>query len=188
MNKSPMKYYSLFRSGNFAFGVGYTPNGLYPTLRWEETSFDNWVPVTFELRDGILTDYLVNDLGWVLCSERLKSIIDQHASPKDNYEWLENIVIDPHGVRHTYYALHIPDRPDVLDEDAMGAAGSYGHNQDGTFDKRRVIWPIFSRNKIDGYRVVRARHSPGIFLAEPIVKAIKKAKCTGMKFKIERVV
>ncbi len=176
-------FYKLFRSSDMSFGVGYTPQGLYPTLEQEGKHYDKWKPVTFELRGGILTDYLANDLGWELCSQLLRSIIDQHASPNDAYEWLENIVVDQDGIHHSYYALYIPDPPDVLDEEWT----DYGRNADGTIDKSCIIAPILQRSKLNDHGIFRPRDSSIVFLNESVVKAIRKAKCTGMKFKKTKV-
>ncbi len=176
-------FYKLFRSSDMSFGVGYTPQGLYPTLRQEGKHYDEWKPVTFKLRDGILSDYLVNDLGWELCSPLLRSIIDQNASPSDAYEWLENVVVDQDGIRHTYYALHIPDRPDVLDEEWT----DYGYGMDGKISKSSVVAPVLQRSKLGDRRLIRPRGCGTTFLAEPIVKAIRKAKCMGMKLKKTKV-
>ncbi len=172
-------FYDVFRSSDMSFGVGYTPRDIDATLVWEGKHYDKWIPVTFELRDGILSDYLVNDLGWELCSNLLKSIIDQHTSPQDDYEWLENIIVDQNGIRHTYYALHIPDPPDVLDEEWT----DYGRNADGTIDKSCIVAPMLQRSKLGDRRLIRPRGCNTTSFAEPIVKAIRKAKCTGMKFK-----
>ncbi len=179
MKNTFISFYKLFMDDDLNHPVAEVINKTPQWMLLDRQQNNMWEPVEFILRVGVITDYQAIVYGWDLCSERLKNTIDQNASPSDAYEWLENIVIDPHGVRHTYYALHIPDRPDVLDEEWT----DYGRNADGTIDKSCIVAPMLQRSKLGDRRVIRPRGCGTTFLADPIVKAIRKAKCTGMKFK-----
>ncbi|WP_210515569.1 imm11 family protein [Hymenobacter terricola] len=60
-------------------------------------------------------DYLPNTFAWPVMSERLREIIDYHASGDEQYEWIRvNINSETSGFRR-YFMLRFKKQNDVLD-------------------------------------------------------------------------
>lgn len=154
-----------------AIGVGHTSDAYYFDMLREGMYCEHWEPVSFELRDGAAADYQPNDLGWPLCSPKLKAVIEVHAAADDQIQWLDAKLVDDDGKEHPYYILHLPYRLDVL-------------------DKEKTIWDeIFVDTPVLDLRVVkdhRVFSYPGAFfsviVADEVKTAIQVANCTGMEF------
>ena len=131
----------------------------------------DWQPRALELREGECADYLANDLGCRLCSERLKNILDSEASPSDVLQWLPAEVRCA-GITHKYWILHFPSPPDVLDKNRT------------KFADRFVVMPVLSKEAVADHRVFiypeAGEHR--MFVAEPVKRIIDASGCTGMEF------
>lgn len=170
-------YFFLSYADDEALGVGYAEEGYEFDFLRENQSYKDWKPVTFTLRNGNYADYQANDLGWLLCSERLRAIIQQYASPCDTIQWLSAKVIGPESRQRPYHILHLPEGLDIL------------HKRKTVFAGEVAIKPYLSLKAIGDHRVFRYRGS----LFRPIViadarDAIVAANCTGVYFYKARVV
>ena len=85
---------------------------------------EDWMPFALELRDGEFVDYLASDLGCRLCSGKMRDILQRHASPKDELQWLPVNVFRGDEQR-SYAILHFPNPPDVLDKRGTLFAGDF---------------------------------------------------------------
>ena len=155
-----------------AIGVGHTSDAYYFDMLREGMYYEHWEPVSFRLRDGGPADYQPNDLGWPLCSLKLKSVIEVGAVPHDRIQWLDAKLVGDDGKEHPYYILHLPYRLHVL-------------------DKEKTIWDdIFVDTPVLDLRVVkdhRVFSYPGgffsVIVADEVKTAIQMANCTaGMEF------
>lgn len=163
-------YYQVLWNDRKASGVALVQD--YDDLFFlpEQGPVEDWQPLVFQLTEGELTDYLANDLGFRLCSERLKQILQAHAAADDSLQWLP-IEVQQAGKKIPCFILHFPDPPDVLDRDNSILARDF------------VVKPVLSKKKLAGHQVFAY---PGagelkLFVAEPVRTAIKEAKYTGME-------
>lgn len=133
---------------------------------------EDWKPLEVVVREGSPADYLANNVGVRLCSKRLRTAIDAASADADQLQWLDAQVIDESGNVRTYYVLHFPTLPDVLDPDrTIKSRGWF------------VVKPVIARSRVGTHRVFSF---PGgtsrMIVAEDVRKAIEKAGCTGVDF------
>lgn len=129
----------------------------------------NWNPVTLDLVDGEFADYLGSNLGCRLCSSRLKSILESHASDCDDIQWLP-VVVQLGTIKKEYSILHFPNPPDIL------------HKNKTIFVDDFVVKPVFSADAIGQHQVFsypRGGELP-LFVTHAVKKAIESEGCTGM--------
>jgi hypothetical protein len=171
------KYYFLHYTTEETLGFGYTEEVYEFDHLKEGQRYENWVPPTFMLKNGGYADYQVNDLDWPLCSEKLKNIIEQYASPHDIIQWLGARVVSQEGEKRDYYVLHLPDRPDVLNKKKTVFAA-----------EDVVIKPYFSGKAVSNHCVFS--YPDGGFhvvVSEEVLDAILSAGCTGLDFYEARI-
>jgi hypothetical protein len=139
----------------------------------EEGFVENWRPLVFELRDRKFGDYVSCEYSLRLCSQRLREILQQNASPHDVLQWLD-IQIRRGSEERQYFVLHFPEPRDVLDKE---------HTVYGT-KEGSVIKPAFSRRLCEQYNIFTHSKDPrhGFYIRDHVKKAIEAAKCTGMEF------
>jgi len=165
-------YYSLSYVDDDSLGVGCTDDSLSFDLLAERKVEQTWKPIDFILEAGEFADYQPNDLGWSLCSEKLKTIIEQEASPNDFIQWLEARVISNTDKR-PYFVLYLPVRFDVLDETKT----IYVEGTDF------VIKPYFCESKCKPHRVFSYPSAESMVIVSDQVKnAIIQKGCTGIEF------
>jgi len=171
-----MRYYEIFHAGR-RYGVAYAPKGvpvLYLPLRGE---IENWEPVSLELRDGEYPDYLASNITTRLCSEHMRVLLDHHASEYDFLQWLEFHVSHKKEVR-TYYYLHFPSPPDVLDQEhSISAEGI-------------VTLPVLARDKAERHNVFTFIGCEDIALvvSQQVRRAMTEAGLTGISIETVKVV
>jgi hypothetical protein len=166
------RYYFMTWVDEEALGIGYAQEGYQFDFLLEGRYYPDWEPVLFTLCDGGYADYQANDLGWPLCSEKLKRTIEQCASPDDSMQWLAARVVGPGSEQRDYHVLHLPERPDVLDkEKTLFAEGGV------------VVKPYFSVEAIGSHRVFSFRGGQfRVIVSTETRDAILSANCTGLDF------
>jgi len=161
--------------GSMALAPRRTPPDCYEPILPQDRYVYTWNPIKFKLSKPVFNDYLPNDEGLHLFSERFRKFIDQHKQPKDSFQWLENPVICGNEER-PYYILHFYDHDDVLDESKVIWHPAVPGN---------IIRPAFSACKIQGHAIF-TYVNPGNpcdmdtpYVTKDLKKAILKAKMTG---------
>ena len=155
------------------YGVAYISSDVDPfLLPISGKRVKSWVPIYFELRDGKFSDYLTNDLGARLCSEKLKTIIENNLTKNDQLQWLEAIVVTKDGHPRKYYILHFPEDHPIINEEKSIMAGGM------------VVKPVIDQNCAKEHNIFTLPKEAGrtIFLSESLKKIIDKSKLTGMSF------
>ncbi len=170
--KKQKKYYFLHCVEDIG-GIGYAPaDEDYEFFFMRDRLFSEWTPISFHLKDGGFVDYQPNDVGWSLCSKKLKDIIQQNASPNDIIQWLEIVVIGPESERRNYYVLHFPESLDVLDKKKTVFAA-----------ENVVVKPYLDLESVGKHRVFKYQGTIKRFVVSEEVKAaILKADCIGIEF------
>jgi hypothetical protein len=135
------------------------------------------IPV-FQLEKGKFADYMDNDCGFNLCSERLMNLIENFKSNTDLIEWYE---VQVQGeFRQLYYILHLPVVLDILDEDRTLFHNVY--DDDGTFIDKIVIKPQFKLEGLIGHNIFSYVGSDiSWYVSENIKTAIIMQDCTGLE-------
>lgn len=165
-------FYALAHIESDLLGVGYAPSDCGFDLLGEGKYGEGWETVTFILEDGGFADYQINDMGWPLCSERLKEIIESFRAPEDTLEWLDATVITAGGEARKYYILNLPIRSDVLDrKKTIFAKGGF------------VVKPYYSLKNINGRRIFSYPSGEfTVIISDEVKNAIASANCTGIDF------
>lgn len=154
------------------------PHGIGETVGEEEVILPyrgevrGWKPILLDLREGAYPDYLASNLGRRLCSEKLKAILSDGASPDDKLQWLPLNVRDGRESR-AYYLLHFPDPPDILDKRKTIFAA-----------KDVVVKPVFLGKALEDHRVFTYRKNEGLplFVVDEIKRELENKQCTGIDF------
>lgn len=153
-----------------AFGVG---RALAPDA-WLSLPMagmvQRWEPLQLELEGGQYPDYLASDLACRICSERLREILQNHASPLDSLQWLEAIVSNGADARQ-YFVLHFPQPPDILDARKTIFAGDF------------VVKAVLSKHRVNGHHVFGYPNCGQLplFISDQVRQAVERAHCTGME-------
>jgi hypothetical protein len=169
-------YYSLTRVEDLSLGVAYAPEGYSHDMIAEGRYYDHWKPVDFTIKPwrdnhGGFADYQTNNMGWPLCSDELRQIIDRNRSPRDEVQWLEATVTHE-GQSRRYWVLHIPDRPDVLDsEKTIFAYQGF------------VVKPVFRMSELRDRNVFSyVGGNFTVLVSSQVRTAMVAANCTGIDF------
>jgi hypothetical protein len=128
----------------------------------------NWQPIDLELRGGDYPDYQPSILGCRMCSSELRAILDEHAAPSDELQWLPVRVSNGNETR-PYFILHFPNPPDVLDKTKT------------IFADRFVVKPVLSLDLVSDHRVFAYPECDclPLFISEDVKRAIEGANLTG---------
>ena len=172
-----LDYYAILYADEEAVGVAYGRSSELLLLPYSGT-VDDWDVPTLDLREGGFADYQPSNLVVRLCSARLRNVLEQQKSAYDIFQWLDVVVESP-AERRTYYILHFPEPPDVLDADKTLFAG-------GDF----VVKPVFSRAKVSAHSVFSYVKGGGLslFVSSDVRSVLESHGLTGMQFSRTRAV
>ena len=167
-----MKYYAIGFPQDSPYGVGVTSDGeRFSFLDVPDSGrITHWEPILLNLKEGGFSDYQGSNPVCRLCSEKLKSIIENCKSAQDEIQWLPMLVRDEQGEEREYFILHFPEEPDVID-----------WKNSITVDRRVVVKPVFSLRKIGEHKVFNYPSGAflGFIISEDVKKEIEKANCNG---------
>lgn len=142
----------------------------------------NGLIVSNDLSDlkEIWLDYQPNNLAFPLMSKRLKTLIESNLTGNEQIDWIACKVKIGNEER-PYFILRFNKMLDVLDmQKTMFVQGT-----------DVIIKPVFSLNKVASFNVFMAtsvgygnlwKITPGLYVSEPLKKAIQKQKLTGVDF------
>ncbi len=166
-----MAYYRILFLEEEHLGVGHTTIQKELFFLPDAGKVENWKPIVLELKDGGYPDYLASNLGCRLCSERLKAILADNASPSDVLEWLE-VVVKSGSMARPYFILHFPEPADVLDRNESTLVDDF------------VVKPVLADAAAKGHHVF-AYPKCGclpLFVSDNVRRKILTANCTGIEF------
>lgn len=165
------KIYQMLFNDEGVFGVAESVDNSDLLVLPYDGIVENWHPLRLKITEGEFADYLANDLGGRLCSERLKNVLQQHASPSDELQWLP-VEVKGDEENRSYAILHFPKPPDILNKNKSIYAGDF------------VVKPVFLKDAISRHHVFaysKAGHLK-LFVSEPVKLAIEAEGCTGIEF------
>jgi hypothetical protein len=165
-------FYIHYSEENDEFGVGYAPKDMEFDFLDTPKTVHSWKPITLFLKEGEFSDYLANDLGWRLCSEKLMHVIERCRGESDAIVWLPLYVEDAYGNKKPYFVLHLPDKLDILDkEKTIFVTGEV------------IVKGVLDSSKVEGRCVFSF---PGdmlrLIVAQEVKEIIEQAGCTGIEF------
>jgi len=163
-------YYKVLFDEEGVFGVAHTiEKGDLFTLPYCGV-VENWKPLALELREGEFADYLASNLGCRLCSERLRNILQTHASSTDELQWL-SVEVCRGMEKRAYAILHFPAPPDILNKNKSILAGDF------------VAKPVLSKSSLGTHQVFSYPNAGELklFVSEPVKRAIEAAGCSGLE-------
>jgi hypothetical protein len=155
------------------FGVANIPSEIDPfLLPVSGISVDSWRPFDMSLKEGILADYLANDLGARLCSERMRDTIESCKLTADVLQWLNVQVVDDSGMPITYYILHFPKNFHVVSQEHSLFAGDM------------VVKPVLEYSVSQHLSIFTLPNEGGIttFVSSSVKEAMESSELTGMDF------
>ena len=104
-------------------------------------TIDDWAPPYLQLTPGPIHDYLPNDSGLRLCSEKLRGLLEEGRAAVDSIEWLP-ATVSQGDMQLTYWALHFVETPDVL------------HRVKSVFAGPMLVKAHLDRVRVDGHRLI----------------------------------
>lgn len=167
------RFFYVFVANVADFALARAPHDpeLGRQIRSDDEMTD-WRPLHFVLEQGsIVTDYLANSFAFRLCSERLRDVIDQNKGIDDDVQWLPTTVEWPKGQQMSYWVLHFPTYPDVMNKTRTVTSGPV------------IVKAYLDPGLVRGHRVFsRPRDSVSLIVADSVRKAISRSGCSGMTF------
>jgi len=128
-------------------------------------------PVRFVMPGGKPADYQQNDLGWRLCSPRMRAIIDTHKSKIDEVDWIDALITAERSKEHRYFVVHFPSPLPLAVLDRRRTVFNPSN-------PRRVIKPALNHQAVDGHNVFT--YEGGFepwFVSQNIRDALLAASC-----------
>lgn len=140
----------------------------------EDEEDKTWETPVFMMEYGKFADYLDNDCGWCLCSEKLKNILEPYIDNAFKVLWLPvNVRGDETMI--TYYALLIETplfQKEVVDYEKSKKL------KDG-----EVYLPHFVYSKIKNFSLFVVDEYPSyVFVSNEIKQILENEKITGIGF------
>lgn len=104
--------------GDYAFGVAYFPEDApLEIVPLEFLRVEEWRKYQTVLRDGEFCDYLANNGGVRLVTERLQKFLESNRGEEDPIQWLPVTVRSRHELR-SYFVMHFPTDLQPLNREA----------------------------------------------------------------------
>jgi len=173
------KYYYL--TGDEKSKVG-NADPVDANIHWDyfenkEADFELTEPLKFKINPGRFAgqtgDFQFNSCGFLLFSEKLRTIIEKYITEIDSPKWFPAKVTDLNGVTTDYSILYLFDKTDFLDYQNSTFVQGTDHPIKKRFDLVKI-----------GDRLLFNSTKFGVSLCahDIIRKEIKKEGCTGLYF------
>jgi hypothetical protein len=178
MSAKRLAFYRVFVADGF--GVALSDDEVDRVLLlWDRGVVTEWTPVEFCIQygewEGRAGDFVPNDLGWRLCSQRMQKLLDDLRSDADKVQWLPSYVTDLDGRRTKHFVLHFPETSDILNLEP----GETIYDEESEV----LIRPCISLEKAEGRRIfnIRGLQSATIVHAS-VKKALEESGIEGVEF------
>lgn len=176
------KYYDVFIP-KVQYAKPLPPSGVTRKVFRLSGLVEFWPRLVFEVpkNSGIISDYMSSIIGGRLCSDKLKTIIDDNKNSNDQIQWL------PIHIKHvdsdetlTYYHLHFlnPFSGHSKKESMYSPSG----------DIMKPVWHYSNIKDMEIFTCSEIYKHTMIILSENILKRIEEAECSGMTVKPASVI
>jgi hypothetical protein len=130
-------------------------------------------------------DYQLNSLAWPVLSAKLRTVIDQQASGREQYEWISVNIHRGEEETRPYYILRFKEQSDVLDMEKSTFL-RFSDKPD------HLINPTFSQEKIADLCVFTCSSmfwqiGAGLYVSKAIRDCAKREKLVGLHFESIRI-
>lgn len=171
-------YYYLHVNRDDEGGIAYAPDYI-DTLYAEDLKDLEEVTFIFAFRDGHLQDYLQNDMGWPIFSEKFKEVITPFLANLDTH-WVSVQIEDDKGNKHKYNVLKFNKKPDILN---MIETIFVDVDDIDELDEPLVVKAVLSKEKVKKLDVFIVPDSNfQIIFSEGVKSEIEKNSITGINF------
>jgi hypothetical protein len=154
-----------------SFGVAYSMDSEFFQMPYSGTKVESWTTKDLHLRNGGFADYLANDLGVRLCSQKLRKIIDEINTAQDFIQWLPVNVLNEGGAKQ-YSILHFPVNVPVVNREKSLIVGDM------------LVKAVLNKDVAEKLTIFTLPNEPGrtIYVSSSLKKLIEDSKCTGISF------
>ncbi|HEU4788637.1 MAG TPA: DUF1629 domain-containing protein [Flavobacterium sp.] len=151
-------------------------------IRWdffENKNIDHKLtePLKFKINSGKYSgqtgDFQFNSCGFLLFSDKLRTIIEKYLTDIDNPKWFPAEVTDLDGVTKNYSILYLFSKPDFLDHNNSTFVSGTDHPIKKRFDLEKIGDRLIYNSK---------RLSVLLCVHDIVRKDIKKSDCKGLYF------
>ncbi len=155
------------------FGYAQPPSYIDSTIVYQGLKLeDEWKIPVFQMQDGEFSDYLDNSCRWVLCSQKLRAIIDEFSNNSNIITWLPVDVNNGEKIEKYFTLLIDFHLEDIVD-----------------FDKSKklkngdIYLPHFIYNKISNFDLFVYEEKPSSpFISKKLKLSLQESKITGLGF------
>lgn len=161
------------------YGCAIAPKGIHSDV-FPIEGYVNDIEMIFKLQDGIYSDFMNNNLGLTICSEKFKEIIDKNKSETDIIQWIDTYIQSENEEKRKYYILRLPVLTDCID-----------FNKSKFFEApffQYAGYICLDKNKICGRQVLKIKYPEGkagpsrLIVSGKIRKDIEENKLAGIIF------
>lgn len=173
------KYWYLFNNDSNDVAIAKSP-GDKTLVDWARDIISlGKIPFDFSVDpDKLLEDYLADNLGIPLMSERLMKIIAKHLTGKEGLKWYKAFV-NYGDKKIIYYAPYFKDDLDVLDNDMSVFNQATGSLIKAYFSIKKICQlTFFPLPQID----IKLPFRLSLIVSDDIKKDIEKKNLTGIDF------
>jgi len=136
-----------------------------------------WPQVTFYQKSESFSDYLNNDKGWLICSEKLKNILETEKDASDEVLWLPIIIESSNGTGKGYYVMFFPKYYDVVDKD------NTLYYTENCYDYDEIVRLCLNLESVDSHCVfAEPGNECSLIISEDVKNKIMQSNCTGIEF------
>ena len=175
IEKTSDKYYYL--AGDEKSKIG-NCNPVDKSIHWDlfkekEESYQLKEPIAFKIEasgfSGSVGDYQFNSCGFLLFSDKLRTIFEKYLTSVDKPVWYSAKIIDLNNQTFNYSILHFFARHDLLDHKNSTFVNGTHH----------PIKKRYDLDKIGDRLIFSTIQSAGLCVHDIVRKEIRKAGCTG---------
>jgi len=135
---------------------------------------EEWQEPFFRMEYGEHIDFIDNDCDWIICSSKLKEVIEYHIGSMPNVVWLPAKVQNDEEVR-TYYICLITSFLKM--EDVLDIKNSR------TLKNGEIYLPCFDLEKLKGKHFFALENfNNEIFISKQLKDILQKENFTGLGF------
>lgn len=131
-----------------------------------------WQIPTFKMLEGKFPDFLDNDCSWVLCSKKMKEIIENNANNSSSIKWLPVKIYDGKSLETYYAALIEYYLEDIID-----------FNKSKKLKNGEIYLPHFKYENIKKYDLFAYENdNTSFFISEKLKNILEMSDLRGLDF------
>lgn len=135
---------------------------------------EEWQEPLFRMEYGEYADFISNDCDWILCSSKLKDVIERNISSAYNVVWLPTEVQNANEIR-TYYVCLITSFLKIDDV--------VNKEQSRVLENGEIYLPCFDSKKLVGKQIFSLENfNNEIFISNTLKNILEQENFIGLGF------